>query len=456
MASVPLMRQIIVRAVAGLGIAVACAAPAAASPARPAAAHRLATGDWTTYHLDNARDGNQTRLDPLSTLSVDWSATLDGPVYGEPLLVGGRVIAATENDTVYALDRTTGAVVWSVHVGTPEPLSALPCGDISPLGITSTMVYDPGTNRVFALAETTGGAHTLVGINADTGTIEVRTAAEPPQGDPLAHQQRGALTLLNGRVYIPYGGLFGDCGAYIGSVVSVATDGTAPESYAVPTTREAGIWEPAGGVVDGDSLLYSAGNGAADTATASYDGSDSVIQLSQTLQRTDLFAPSDWAAQNAADDDLSSMNPTLVGQYVYADGKSGIGYVLTRGALGGIGGQIAELDDNCQAFGGSAVAGNTVYLPCSSGPRAVTIGADGTPAELWRSKAPAEGSPVVGGGAVWAVDYFGGDLYALDPATGATLGKVHIGQAPEFVSPTLDGDQAFVGTKAGVVAVGGA
>src|SRR5439155_27290086 len=187
-------------------------------------------------HGINTRDGNATSLAPLSTLSVAWTAPLDGAVYGQPLVVGGRVFAATENDTVYALN-PAGGVLWSAHVGQPEPLSDLPCGNIDPLGITSTMVYDPGTNRVFALAETTGGAHTLFGINADTGAVEVRAAAEPPLGTPKAHLQRGALTLLNGRIYFGYGGLLGDCDQYIGAVVSLTTSGTGKLSYAIPTTR---------------------------------------------------------------------------------------------------------------------------------------------------------------------------------------------------------------------------
>jgi putative pyrroloquinoline-quinone-binding quinoprotein len=225
------------------------------------------------------------------------------------------------------------------------------------------------------------------------------------------------------------------------------------ESYAVPASREAGIWGTGGGVVDGEQLLYAVGNAA---TSGSYDGSDSVIALTPDLQRSDFFAPSNWATQNAGDADLGSMSPALVGQYIYADGKGGVGYVLQPGNLGGVGGQLAELNDNCQAFGTSAVVGNTIYLPCSTGPRAVTVGADGTPQEPWRSTVPAEGSPVVGGGAVWVVDYFGGELYALDPATGATKAQIQIGQAPNFASPTLVGDQAFTGTLTGVVAVGGA
>jgi outer membrane protein assembly factor BamB len=411
--------------------------------------------DWPTYHRNNARDGNATNLAPLSTLAVAWNAPLDGAVYGQPLVVGGHIFAATENDTVYALDQATGAVVWSAHVGQPERLSNLPCGDIDPLGITSTMVYDPDTNRVFAVAETSGGAHTLFGIDAGTGAVEVRAVVEPPLGDRSAHQQRGALTLANGRVYVGYGGLFGDCGQYIGAVVSVTTGGTGLQSYAVPTTREAGIWGTGGGVVDGDHLLYAVGNGE---STTTYDGSDSILALSSDLRRTDFFAPTDWATQNAGDEDLGSMTPALVGQYVYADGKAGVGYVLRRDDLGGIGGQVSELDNGCDAFGTSAVDGNTIYLPCTTGPRAVTVAADGTAHELWRAanSVPAEGSPVIGGGAVWVVDYFGGVLYALNPGSGAVLAQVRVGRAPTFTSPTLSGSHVYVGTTAGVTAVNGA
>lgn len=117
----------------------------------------------------------------------------------------------------------------------------------------------------------------------------MRAAAEPPLGTVKAHQQRGALNLLNGRIYIGYGGLFGDCGNYIGSVVSLTTAGTGKLTYAVPTTREAGIWGTAGAAVDGDHLLYAVGNG--ESVSGAYDGSDSVIALSPDLQRTDLFAP---------------------------------------------------------------------------------------------------------------------------------------------------------------------
>lgn len=409
--------------------------------------------DWTTYHHDNSRTGDATGLAQVGTLGQAWHANLDGAVYGQPLVVGTTVLAGTENDTVYALNADTGAVLWSTHLGTPQPKSGLPCGDIDPLGITGTMVYDPATQRVFAVTETTGGAHTLYGLDTQNGHVDVRVPVEPPKGDVIAHQQRAALTLWNGRVYIAYGGLDGDCANYIGSVVSVTTAGTDRVSYAVPTAREAGIWAPGGGVVVGNSLLYSAGNGAAESGA--YDGSDSVIALSPTLTRTDVFAPSTWPEDNAADQDLGSSSPVPIGPWVYIDGKRGTGYALHAGHLGDIGGQAGSAAV-CRSFGGASVAGTTAYLPCTDGPRAITISATGTPSVTWQASVTANGSPTVGGGAVWVPDVNSGVLYALAQSDGHVLGQINVGPLPHFASPTLSGSKAYLGTLGGVVAVSGA
>jgi outer membrane protein assembly factor BamB len=427
--------------------------PTTTSDPHPRLAAPALGADWTTYHQDNARTGTAAGLAPLGTLSTAWRANLDGAVYGQPLVVGDTVLAATENDTVYGLNAGTGATLWSAHVGTPMPRSALPCGDVDPLGITGTMVYDPATSLVFAVAETTGGTHTLFGIDVRTGRVAVRTGVEPPAGDRIAHQQRSALTLLNGRVYVAYGGLFGDCGSYIGSVVSVTTAGTDPLHYAVPTGREGGIWNPGGATVSGGTLLYTVGNG--ESTGGSYDGSDSVIALSPTLNRTDVFAPSSWPQDNASDLDLGSGSPAVLGGWVFVAGKRGTGYVLATGHLGGVGGQVAQAQV-CRSFGGTAIAGDRIIVPCPEGPLAVAVAANGTPSVVWRAPVGAAGSPTVGGGAVWVVDYDAGVLYALDPGNGHVRAQVTVGTAPHFASPTLSGSRAYVGTNSGVVAVAGA
>lgn len=409
--------------------------------------------DWTTYHHDNRRRGEAAGLAGLGTLSRAWQVKLDGAVYGQPLVVGGRVFAGTENDTVYALDAVSGRVLWSTHVGSPVPLSQLPCGNIDPLGITSTMVYDPATNLLFALAEITGGRHILVSVDAGSGNVREQRAADPPNGDRLAHQQRAALNLVDSRVYIAYGGLSGDCAKYIGSVVALPTSGAAsPISYAIPTTREAGIWAPGGGVLVGRRLMYAVGNGE---STSVYDGSNSVIALDRDLKLVDRFTPSTWAEDNSSDADLGSMTPVVVGKYVYANGKRGVGYTLRPHRLGGIGGQVAQTYV-CPAFGGAAVSGNTIYVPCVDGPRAVTVNASGAITVGWQAVLHGGGSPVVGGGAIWVIDTAAGVLCALDPATGVVRQRIAIGDVPHFASPTLARDHAYVGTMTGVVAIAGA
>ena len=199
--------------------------------------------DWTMFHHDLTRTGYLPNTPDPQQLTSAWKQPLDGKVYAEPLVVGGHVIVATENDSIYSLDANTGKLQWQPSVGTPEPQSQLPCGDINPLGITGTPVYDPATKLVFAVAEVQGATHTLFGLDVQTGAIKVQESADVPAMDPKAHQQRAALALWKNMVYVAYGGLAGDCSDYIGTVVGLPTNGQGPAlSYRVPTAREGGIW----------------------------------------------------------------------------------------------------------------------------------------------------------------------------------------------------------------------
>ncbi|TVT35200.1 PQQ-binding-like beta-propeller repeat protein [Amycolatopsis rhizosphaerae] len=455
------MRRLVAATLAAAALA-GCAAdgggsalePPATTRSGPAAVpHRVRDTDWPTYHHDNARTGVAPGFAAPGPLSQAWSARLDGAVYGQPLVLGETVVAATENDTVYALAAADGHVLWSRHLGSPQPLAGLPCGDIDPLGITGTPAYDPATGLVFVVAELTGGTHLLAGLDLATGDVALSRPVEPPRGTPSAHQQRAALTVLDGSVYLAYGGLYGDCGDYVGSVVAAPTTGLGPlRTYAVPTTREGGIWAPGGASVAAGKLYFAVGNGE---STSAYDHSDSILALSPELALLDAFSPAEWADDNAHDRDLGSMGPVVVGGHVYADGKRGIGYVLDATRLGGIGGQLSA-QPVCAAYGGGSVDGGRMYLPCRDGTRAVDLDPAGRLTVRWRAPVPADGSPTVGGGAVWTVDTRAGVLYALDTATGAVRGRLPVGAVPHFASPSLSGGRAYLGTMSGVVAVAGA
>jgi len=425
----------------------------------PTAAPQLTTTapatptDWPMYHGNGARTGVASGFPALrGGLVTAWAATLDGAVYGEPLGVGGRVIVATENDSVYALDPANGRVTWRRHLGSPVPLASLPCGNIDPLGITSTPVYDRASGSLFVVAEVSGPHHVLFALAASTGAVRWSRSVDLPGDSPLAHQQRAALALGNGYVYVGFGGLAGDCGAYRGKVVGVPVSGHgATIAYRLPVAREGAVWATGGPVLDAHGNLYvSVGNGS---STTSYDGSDSVLELSPTLQLRSRFAPSRWAQDNASDADLGSLSPVLVpGGWVFIAGKSGIGYVLRAGSLGGVGGQVSSRVV-CAAFGGAAQSGPMVYLPCADGLRMIRIGSSGSIQLGWQARSGANGPPVIGGGAVWSLALGSGELQALSPSTGAVLARIAVGPVPHFASPTPWDGLVLVGTMRGVTAI---
>jgi outer membrane protein assembly factor BamB len=195
---------------------------------------------WTSYD----HDGGRSATDPDSGAPVGPTAawgpvSVDGDMYAQPLVSGSEVVVATENDSVYALNAATGAVLWQRSLGTPVPSGDLPCGDIAPtVGITSTPAIDPSTGRIYAVADVLSGSavnHELFALDTATGAIVAGfpVAVDPPGSDHTALLQRASLALDAGRVIIPYGGNSGDCSTYHGWLVSVAQDGSG-----TPTTFE--------------------------------------------------------------------------------------------------------------------------------------------------------------------------------------------------------------------------
>jgi outer membrane protein assembly factor BamB len=426
----------------------ASSGPASSAPATGGSTPTAA--DWPQYHGDPQRTGVSKAM-PASfgRLSVD-SVTLDGQVYASPIIVAGTVIVATEHNVVYGLD-LTGRQRWKVGLGQPTPRAKLPCGNIDPLGVTGTPIFD-GTNGSVFLVASIGDrvSHQLFALDPATGGTRWHRSVDLPGADPQAMQQRGALAIAQGRVWVPFGGLAGDCGDYKGRLVGVPLANGEPISYTVPTTREGGIWTPPGPTVLGDDLLVAVGNGESTGNT--YDFSDSVLRV-RDGRLVDSFSPTTWAPDNAGDLDLGSQGPALVNsRWIFQAGKSGTGYVLAADRLGGIGGQVWQ-GEVCRSFGGTAVVGDTVYVPCTDGLRAVRIDDAGQASIQWHAPDSVAGSPVVGGGRVYAVDAEGGRLVALDPATGRQREQVPIGTTSRFATPAISGSRLYVPTLSGLAII---
>jgi outer membrane protein assembly factor BamB len=327
-----------------LGGGQAAAAIRAAQPAGP--------GFWTVYHGAADGAGVAASVAAVNTATRAWtSPALDGELYGEPLVSSGHVYVATENDTVYELSAATGAVLWSTHVGSPVPSGDLPCGDIAPTaGITGTPVIDPSRSEIFVVADELGNgksAHMFTGLSTASGKVEVSEDVDPAGADPAALLQRTGLTLDDGQVIFAMGGNDGDCASYRGRVIAVPEQGGTPKTFTVDAAADesqGAIWMGgAAPVVDSSgNVLVSAGNGSVYSYNHPYDDSDSLLELSPSLNLSQFFAPTTWATDNSSDLDMSVAPALLSDGQVILTGKSRIVYLLSQAHLGGIGGQQAE------------------------------------------------------------------------------------------------------------------
>jgi outer membrane protein assembly factor BamB len=411
---------------------------------------------WSTYHRTASRTGHTTHA-PGTPLKPAWAKNLGAAVYGEPLVVGSTLVVATEGDQVFGLSARTGRIRWQRSLGTPQPQSGLPCGDIDPLGITGTPAYDRRTGSVFAVAETVGGHHTLWALDARTGHKHWHHSLDVlPNRNRSAEQERAALLVEHGRVLVAFGGLAGDCDNYVGYVTSTATDGSGKTfHYAVPTAREAGMWATPGPVLGRNGHVYVAsGNGA--ELNGRWDKSDSVTELStRKLRRISVFAPGTWRDDNIRDLDLGSMSPMSVPgvHRIVIAGKRGVVYLL-REHLGGVASAVARLD-GCSAFGGGARVGRTVLMPClfEHRIRALRVGSHGL---HWSWSAEnVYGAPVIAGPRVYVSDRDTGDLVVLRLRTGHVIQRIHAGEVSHFPSEVVDGGFVFVPTLTGITAFRG-
>jgi outer membrane protein assembly factor BamB len=363
------MKNLYAAAIAiGLGIlgvaasrALLHAAPTA--PAPPAAPETFVQ-DVTQHHRLASRSG--LYLDPLFTQAaaanltrdLNFNGTIVGNVYAQPLFlditsspIGPIVIVATESNNVYALNATTGAIVWQRNVGTPS--SGM--GNIAPLGITGTPVIDIASRTIFFDAVVAGPNNLIFSLNGDTGAINpgwpVDVNAAVPGFSSSIQSQRAALGLMGGVVYVPYGGYFGDAGNYHGRLVGVQMNNPASVMSWATTALKSGVWGPGGVANDGTNLFVTTGN--APSGTTTWGAQESIVRLQAgpifSGATTDFWTPTNWQALDTGDTDLGGSGPILVdvpgatpSALVVALGKDGNAYLVNRNNLGGISAPIAS------------------------------------------------------------------------------------------------------------------
>jgi len=439
----------------GSAAPAAAKAPPSVAPAASSSIHggaaAVTTANWLAYHHDNSRAGVDAGEPTVSTLNPAWTKTgLTGQIYASPLVYGGTVYVATEDNYIYALDaNNNGAVLWSIQLSLPLASNVPLCGNITPnIGITGTPVIDTSTNRIYAVGNVSTHHYVMWGVNLTTHAIDVTGTVDPSNSLDLtvAQGQRGALALSQGVVYIPFGGRAGDCNSPGGQpyhgVVLGASANTGVVLYNFTTNGALkGIWAPGGESVDASGNVYVAtGNG---TGGAPND-SETTFELSPSLAVVHRWVPANQTALDNADADTGSIIPTLVGGGdVLQSGKSGDSYLLdsTLGQVQGPTHVCTGLFGNA-SFGAAAYQAPYIYVPCANGLFAVTQTGN-TFAAAWSFAVNAT-SPIIAGGAVLVLDGGGSTLYALNPTTGALITSVSTGGLTHFASPATGDGMVFV------------
>jgi len=326
--------------------------------------------DVLTQHNDNMRTGANLRETELTPANVNkeqfgmlFKRVVDDQLYTQPLVAtnvpvaGGAhdiVYVTTVNNSVYAFDANDAEAVaplWHVNFGTPANLHSAPfgCLDINgQMGIIGTPVIDKARGVLYVVALTRVGdsyAQRLHALDLATGADlpESPIAIKAPDFNPLMQNQRPALMLANGMVYIGYASHC-DKDPYHGFLM--AYDAKTLQQVAVfntsPTGTEASIWQSGQGpAADADGNVYVV------TGNGSWDGvknfSESFLKFSPNLDLLDWFTPTNHFALDKADNDLNSSGATLIPgtHLVLGGGKEGVMYVLDTRHLGQLGDEHA-------------------------------------------------------------------------------------------------------------------
>jgi hypothetical protein len=327
----------------------------------------IAQVNVTQEHNNASRDG--VYIDPAFTpdavanlaRDLNFDGTISGNVYAQPLYIEGGpqgpvIIAVTELNNVYALNATTGTVIWSrTDIGPSVPSSSLPCSNIDPVGITGTPVVDLASRRLFFDALTNGATikHFIYSLNVDTGEtnpdwpvdVNARARYNGTTFDSLVQEERGGLALVNGIVYVAYSGYSGDCEAYHGWVVGVDVNNPNNVLAWATTAVGGGIWGHGGVASDGTNMFVVTGNTF--NTGGNWMGGEAIIRLQAgptwSGQTTDYWVPTNWLNLDQTDTDLGGVSATVIdvpgatpSQLVLALGKDSNAYLVNRNNLGGI------------------------------------------------------------------------------------------------------------------------
>ena len=474
----------------------------------------VTTVNYTTRKNGNSGTGVQTNELALTPANVSsgkfaqiWTTALDGPIWGQPLYlngvtIGGKarnaVFVTTSNDSVYALDADTGALLWhttflstgvTAVAGTSLQIS-------SQIGILSTPVIDPVKQIMYVVAETsennaTTFPHRLHALSILTGKemLGGPVLISDPDLPPVQKFQRPGLLLANGKVYVAFGSIE-DRNPYHGLIFAFDQNNLEVVAFFndTPTGSQGGIWMSGSSpTADKDGNIYvSTGNGS----VSANNFGQAIVKLTPNLQELDFFIPHDYVTLNQGDIDLGSGSvmvvPDQAGPFPHlliACGKPTPIYVLNRDAMGEVGGTsdniIQRLDHQLGNTGSFRDSGQPCYnspamwqqnvyfaanhdvlkmfvLNAGTGMLSATPVSKGTFTYQWPGADPVVSSNGNTNGIVWTIDKTTGTLHASD-ATDVSkelYASPNFGTPIRWVPPMVANGHVYVTASGKIIAYG--
>ena len=444
-----------------------------------------ATGDWpqylhgpqhssasltTAFTLANAAQTHQVWHFTPSVVSRQPPPKLDA----SPTVVGGKVFIGSEAGVFYALNASTGRVVWKHSLDTQAHLTC-PASGIS---ATAAVVKDPVSGALTVYA---AGARDLYALNASNGALVWKTMIGPP--DPAAQNASynwSSPTIVGGHIYM---GLASRCDDPLvqGGVVEVDqhTGAALHTWHSVPNGSIGGsVWSSVAVSVDGQNVWVSTGNECDPTINTCPSGdqvgdSNSIIHLTGSLTKLEAWqAPGTLGG--GQDSDFGS-SPTLFGggttpPNVGACNKNGAYYALTANPLSSgpvwsdtLGAPAGALS-MCIASAVWNGAANALYLSGDATTITTTHyggsvrqASPNTGASTWQTGLPCAvmGTPALNNAGILATVTYAGcttgttpALYLLNASNGGILRTISLGGSRIFGQPVYAGSDLYVASEA--------
>jgi hypothetical protein len=359
-------------------------------------------GVWT-HHYDALRTGWNPFEQVLTTANVKspgfgllHAVALDDEVDAQPLFVARQVVqgqgvhdvvyVATESNTVYAIDATSGAVLKQQNFGPPVPRSIPSIGgctsNATNIGINSTPVIRPLAGVLYAITYTFESGKPVYRLHAiDLGSLTDKIPSVPIEAShklsdgssysflPEYTQQRAALLAKNGNIYAGFasycdqntkvsrGWLLGWEAASLKSLAANQLndlwhpDPVPPDTLYGNTPRFlSSIWMSGNGIAADElgNLFFTTGNSHSSAALGHGPPNnlqESIVKVSPDLTKIeDFFTPSDVVDLDVGDNDTGSGGIMLLPYWpglsqeqllAVAAGKAGQMFLLDRQNLGG-------------------------------------------------------------------------------------------------------------------------